>query len=49
MLSEMMCAMRRQLSGAVKYCLRRELVAAEHVPQPEFGAQPAVALRVSGR
>ena len=36
--------MRRQLSGAVKYCWPVELLAGEHVPQPELGLQPAVGL-----
>ena len=36
--------MRRQLSGVVKYCWPVELLAGEHVPQPEFGLEPSVAL-----
>ena len=36
--------MRRQFSGVVKYCLPCELLAGEHVPQPELGLEPSVGL-----
>ena len=36
--------MRRQLSGVVKYCWPASCWPGEHVPQPEFGFEPAVAL-----
>ena len=40
----MMCAMRRQLSGVGEILLAGELLAGEHVPQPELGLEPAVGL-----
>ena len=40
----MMCAMRRQLSGVGEILLAGELLAGEHVPQPELGLEPSVAL-----
>ena len=47
MASEMMCAMRRQLSGGREILLAGELLAGQHIPEPEFGFQPAVGCRVT--
>ena len=44
MASEMMWAMRRQLSGVGVVLLAVELLAGEHVPQAELGPEAAVAL-----
>ena len=40
----MMWATRRQLSGVGEILLAGQLLAGEHVPQPELGLEPPVGL-----